>query len=213
MCPVEVLKDGVCVSVLGGVCIHRATRWAELNHALGQALTSHLQLLCGDTNTHTHQHTNQPTRDDTLQHTHLGLTPASIASVLIGDTVWLPGQELSLSPWDLIRKPLSQHITIRLKGLSESCLDELTLESLIPLQLLQNYIHLAGGHLSRIPANQISLCIKTKQEAVGVACDIIRVEVDRGLTKEQLLDTFINCGFLVPVGGVSVCSGSSSLGR
>ncbi|KAK6325927.1 hypothetical protein J4Q44_G00052690 [Coregonus suidteri] len=75
-------------------------------------------------------------------------------------------------------------------SLSESCLDELTLESLIPLQLLQNYIHLVEQYHN------------TKQEAVGVACDIIRVEVDRGLTKEQLLDTFINCGFLVPVGGL-----------
>uniref|UniRef100_A0A3B3VQ00 Cortactin-binding protein 2 n=1 Tax=Poecilia latipinna TaxID=48699 RepID=A0A3B3VQ00_9TELE len=27
---------------------------------------------------------------------------------LPGDTEWLPGQELSLSPWDLVRKPLSQ---------------------------------------------------------------------------------------------------------
>uniref|UniRef100_A0A4W5RHQ9 Uncharacterized protein n=1 Tax=Hucho hucho TaxID=62062 RepID=A0A4W5RHQ9_9TELE len=205
MCPVEVLKDGVCVSVLGGVCIHRATRWAELNYALGQALTSHLQLLCGDTNTHTHQHTNQPTRDDTHQHTHLGLTPASMASILIGDTVWLPGQELSLSPWDLVRKPLSQHITIRLKGLSESCLDELALESLIPLQLLQNYVRLVEqyrniifhgleGSCQEYLANQISRCIKTKQEVLGVACDIIRVEVDRSLTKQQLLDTFITCG-------------------
>ncbi|XP_055795520.1 cortactin-binding protein 2 isoform X2 [Salvelinus fontinalis] len=216
MCPLEVLKDGVCVSVLGGVCIHRATRWAELNYALAQALTSHLQLLCGDTNTH--QHTNQPTRDDTHQHTHLGLTPASMASILIGDTVWLPGQELPLSPWDLVRKPLSQHITIRLKGLSESCLDELALESLIPLQLLQNYVRLVEqyrniifhgleGSCQEYLANQISRCIKTKQEVLGVACDIIRVEVDRSLTKQQLLDTFITCGFLVPVGGVSLCSG------
>lgn len=210
MCPVEVLKDGVCVSVLGGVCIHRATRWAELNYALGQALTSHLQLLCGDTNTHTHQHTNQPTRNDTHQHTHLGLTPASMSSILIGDTVWLPGQELSLSPWDLVRKPPSQHITIRLKGLSESCLDELALESLIPLQLLQNYVRLVEqyrniifhgleGSCQEYLANQISRCIKTKQEVLGVACDIIRVEVDRSLTKQQLLDTFITCGKCIEI--------------
>ncbi|GLD61635.1 cortactin-binding protein 2, partial [Lates japonicus] len=72
----------------------------------------------------------------------LGLGPASIASILIGDTEWLPGQELPLSPWDLVRKPLSQCITIRLKGLSESCLDELALESLFPLPLLHNYVRL-----------------------------------------------------------------------
>lgn len=35
---------------------------------------------------------------------------------LPGDTAWLPGQELPVSPWDLVRKPLSQSITIRLKG-------------------------------------------------------------------------------------------------
>lgn len=33
-----------------------------------------------------------------------------------GDTEWLPGQELPSSPWDLVRKPLCQCITIRLKG-------------------------------------------------------------------------------------------------
>uniref|UniRef100_A0A3P8Y7E1 Cortactin-binding protein 2 n=1 Tax=Esox lucius TaxID=8010 RepID=A0A3P8Y7E1_ESOLU len=197
---------------------HRATCWAELNHALGRALISHIQLLCGDTNTHTNQRANQPPRDDTNPHAHLGLTPASIASVLIGDTVWLPGQELSPSPWDLVRKPLSQHITITLKGLSESCLDELALESLIPLPLLQNYVRLVEqyrivifhgleGSCQEYLANQISRCIKSKQETVGVACDIIRVEVDESLTKEQLLDTFINCGFLVPVS--DVCPGSS----
>lgn len=39
-----------------------------------------------------------------------------LSSCLPGDTEWLPGQELPLSPWDLVRKPLSQCITIRLKG-------------------------------------------------------------------------------------------------
>ncbi|XP_019895835.2 cortactin-binding protein 2 isoform X2 [Esox lucius] len=218
VCPVEELEADVSVSVLGFVCVQRATCWAELNHALGRALISHIQLLCGDTNTHTNQRANQPPRDDTNPHAHLGLTPASIASVLIGDTVWLPGQELSPSPWDLVRKPLSQHITITLKGLSESCLDELALESLIPLPLLQNYVRLVEqyrivifhgleGSCQEYLANQISRCIKSKQETVGVACDIIRVEVDESLTKEQLLDTFINCGFLVPVS--DVCPGSS----
>ncbi|KAJ8002742.1 hypothetical protein DPEC_G00162100 [Dallia pectoralis] len=218
VCPVEELDAGVCVSVLGCVCVQRATRWTELNHALGRALTSHLQLLCDTDAAYTDRRVNQPCRDDSNQHTHLGLTTASISSVLIGDTVWLPSQELSLSPWDLLRKPLSQHITIRLKGLSESCLDELALESLIPLPLLQNYVRLVEqygivifhgleGSCQEYLANLISGCIKSKQETGGVACDIIRVEVDESLTKEQLLDTFINCGFLVPVS--DVCPGSS----
>lgn len=34
-----------------------------------------------------------------------------------GSAVWLPGQELTQSPWDMIRKRLSQRISIHLKGI------------------------------------------------------------------------------------------------
>ncbi|KAJ8373510.1 hypothetical protein SKAU_G00040900 [Synaphobranchus kaupii] len=94
-------------------------------------------------------------------------------------------------------------------GLSELSLEELAYDSLIPLQLLQNYIRLVEqyrniifhgleGSCQDYIANQISRCIKHKQEAMGIRCDIIRVEVDESLSKEQLVETFINCGFLVP---------------
>lgn len=35
---------------------------------------------------------------------------------------------------------------------------------------------------------------QSKQEAEGLGCDVVRVEVDESLTKEQLLETFIDCG-------------------
>ncbi|MEQ2304599.1 hypothetical protein AMECASPLE_028855, partial [Ameca splendens] len=63
-------------------------------------------ILCGDSH---------PAREE-AQRSLIGLSPASISSTLIGDTKWLPGQELPVSPWDLVRKPLSQCIKIRLKG-------------------------------------------------------------------------------------------------
>lgn len=40
----------------------------------------------------------------------------SLYVCILGDAVWLPGQELPQSPWDLVRKRLSQRITIHLKG-------------------------------------------------------------------------------------------------
>ncbi|XP_059420998.1 cortactin-binding protein 2 isoform X2 [Carassius carassius] len=126
----------------------------------------------------------------------------------LGDAVWLPGQKLPQSPWDLIRKRLSQRITIRLKGLSECTLDEMTYDSLIPLQLLQNYVRLVEqyhnvifhgleGSFQEYMANQISHYIKHRQEAQGIGCDVVRVEIDESLSKEHLLEIFINCGFLV----------------
>ncbi|XP_044048755.1 cortactin-binding protein 2 [Siniperca chuatsi] len=210
MCPVEALEEeakGVTSSqlVLGRVSVDRSTRWSQLCSTLSHAFTSYLQIVCGEP---------QTAREE-AQRPPLGLAPASIASIRIGDTEWLPGQELPLSPWDLVRKPLSQCITIRLKDLSESCLDELALEYLFPLPLLHNYVRLVEqygnlifhgleGSCQEYIANLIARCIKSKQEVGGFGCDVVRVEVAESLTKEQLLETFIACGFLVPAVGSGV---------
>ncbi|XP_060891945.1 cortactin-binding protein 2 [Labrus mixtus] len=210
MCPVEALeeeKKGLSSNQvsLGRVSVDRLMSWSQLGSTLSCTFTSYLQTLCGES---------QAARDE-AQRPPLGLGPASIASILIGDTEWLPGQELPFSPWDLLRKPLSQCITIRLKGLSESCLDELALEYLFPLPLLHNYVRLVEqygnlifhgleGSCQEYIANLVAHCIKSKQEAAGLGCDVVRVEVDESLTKEQLLDTFLTCGFLVPTLGSGV---------
>ncbi|KAG5273818.1 hypothetical protein AALO_G00155880 [Alosa alosa] len=197
LCPLDLLEDG---PVVGMVTVQRHTPWEELGQSLNDLLTNHLQLLCKGWDLW---------EDTVMTDTPLGLSPDSIASVTIGDTIWFPGEELALSPWDLIRKRLSQRITIRLRGLSESALDEMAFHSLMPLQLLQNYTRLVEqyrnvifhgleGSCQEYIATQISHCIKCRQEAVGVACDVVRVEVDESLSKTHLLETFINCGFLVP---------------
>ncbi|XP_056110697.1 cortactin-binding protein 2 [Rhinichthys klamathensis goyatoka] len=195
LCPVDLLEDGCTV---GKVTIRRNTSWEGLTVSLSDLLTNHLQLICGRWELQ-----EVLDRADTL-----GLSTNSMASVIIGDAVWLPGQELAQSPWDLIRKRLSQRITIHLKGLSECTLDEMTYDSLIPLQLLQNYVRLVEqyhnvifhgleGSFQEYIANQISHYIKHRQEAQGIGCDVIRVEIDESLSKEHLLEIFINCGFLV----------------
>ncbi|KAM7002368.1 LOW QUALITY PROTEIN: cortactin-binding protein 2 [Tautogolabrus adspersus] len=210
MCPVEALeeeKKGVSSNQgsLGRVSVDRLMSWSQLGSTLSCTFTSYLHTLCGE----------PKASQDEAQRPPLGLGPASIASILIGDTEWLPGQELPFSPWDLVRKPLSQCITIRLKGLPESCLDELALEYLFPLPLLHNYVRLVEqygnlifhgleGSCQEYIANLVAHCIKSKQEAVGLGCDVVRVEVDESLTKEQLLDTFLTCGFLVPTSGSGV---------
>ncbi|KAI2653557.1 Cortactin-binding protein 2 [Labeo rohita] len=194
-CNRTIHDDGCAV---GKVTIQRHTSWEELTGSLSHLLTSHLQLICGSWELE-----ESLGRTDTL-----GLSSYSMASVIIGDAVWLPGQELPQSPWDLVRKRLSQRLTINLKGLSECTLDEMTYDSLIPLQLLQNYVRLVEqyhnvifhgleGSFQEYIANQISHFIKHRQEAQGIGCDVVRVEIDECLSKEHLLEIFINCGFLV----------------
>ncbi|KAM9480726.1 cortactin-binding protein 2 isoform 2-T2 [Clarias gariepinus] len=198
LCPVDLLEDG---TTIGTVSIQRRTSWPELWRILCHLLTNHLQMVCGSWELQGGLHGSD---------IPLGLSSESVASVKIGDVVWLPEQDLAQSPWDLIRKRLSQRIFVYLKGLSECALDEMTYDSLIPLPLLQNYVRLVEqyrnvifhgleGSFQEYIANQISLYIKHRQEAMGMSCDVVRVEVDEGLTKDHLLETFINCGFLVCV--------------
>lgn len=195
LCPVDLLEDGCTV---GKVTVQRHTSWEELTGSLSHLLTNHLQLICG-----TWELQDVLARADTS-----GLSANSIGSVIIGDAAWMAGQDLAQSPWDLVRKRLSQRITIRLKGLSECALDEMTYDSLISVQLLQNYVRLVEqyhnvifhgleGSFQEYIANQISHYIKHRQEAQGIGCDVIRVEMEENLSKEQLLEIFINCGFLV----------------
>ncbi|KAJ8261946.1 hypothetical protein GJAV_G00160300 [Gymnothorax javanicus] len=203
ICMVDVMEDGPTVGV---VTVHKETRWDELCQALMGTLTSHFHLLTSG---------EDGGRD-------LGLNADSISSVLIGNVVWNMDQEPSQSPWDLVRKCHCQHITVKLKGLQESSLDELAYDSLIPLQLLSNYVRLVEqyrnvilhgleGSCQGYIANQIALCIKHRLEAQGVGCDIITVEMEEDLSKEQLLETFINCGFLVPVSQAAAAGRSAVL--
>ncbi|XP_057693397.1 cortactin-binding protein 2 isoform X2 [Corythoichthys intestinalis] len=87
-------------SVLCRISVDRSMTWPQLSVTISHAFTAHLHLLCGED----------------AQHPPLGLTTDSIASIMIGGNDWRPGQELPFSPWDLVRKPLSQVITVRLKG-------------------------------------------------------------------------------------------------
>ncbi|XP_051579643.1 cortactin-binding protein 2 [Myxocyprinus asiaticus] len=196
LCPLDLLEDG---STVGKVTIQRQASWEELAGNLSHLLTNHLQRVCG-----TWEVQEGRGRADAP----LGLSADSMASVIIGDAIWLPGQELAQSPWDLVRKRLSQRITIHLKGLSECSLDEMTYDSLIPLQLLQNYVRLVEqyhnvifhgleGSFQEYIANQISHHIKHRQESHGIGCDVVRVEIDESLSKEHLLEILINCGVLV----------------
>ncbi|XP_077567403.1 cortactin-binding protein 2 [Stigmatopora nigra] len=185
-------------SMLSRISVERSASWPQLGVSVSHALDAHLQALCGED----------------AQRPLLGLTADSISSVTIGGQEWRAGQELAVSPWDLVRKPLGQVITVRLKGLSESRLDELSLESLFPLPVLLNYVRLVEQYGSVIfhgledscqdyLAALLARCIKSKQEAGGHVCEVVNVEVQDSLTKEKLLDVLVSCGFLLPATAAS----------
>lgn len=42
-----------------------------------------------------------------------------------------------------------------------------------------------------------TLSHQNKEEGTGFCCDVVKVEVDSGLSKEQLVDIFINSGNVI----------------
>ncbi|RXM35690.1 Cortactin-binding protein 2 [Acipenser ruthenus] len=200
ICAMDILEDGVTIGVLN---VRKHTTWDDLSKSLSQAVTNHFHLLSRGWE-------EKGSAFNTSAQAPIGLGSNSIFSVQIGDTTWYPGQALALTPQDLLKRCCSQHITVKLKGLQETSLDSLAYASLIPLQMLQNYVRLVEqyrnvifhgpeGSCQEYLAHQIAHCIKHKQEALGIRCEMVKIEVDASLSKEQLVEYFISCGFLVPV--------------
>ncbi|KAM7415179.1 hypothetical protein PAMA_019818 [Pampus argenteus] len=212
MCPVEALEEEVKGAtssqlVLGRVSVSRSTRWSQLSAALGHALTSHLQILCGDP---------QTAREET-QRPPLGLGPASIASILIAlDVVFAVLSRCSSVAFSLFRVSieLAARSFLYPPGIWSESLSVRASPSASKVEQYGNLIfHGLEGSCQEYVANLIARCIKSKQEAGGLGCDVVRVEVEESLTKEQLLETFITCGFLVPAVRLGVGVPAGHAGR
>ncbi|XP_074124307.1 cortactin-binding protein 2 isoform X4 [Sminthopsis crassicaudata] len=185
--------------------IRKQTTWDDLSKAVSQALTNHFQAISSDGW--------RSPEDLTLNNTtesSIGLNLNSIGSIKLGNISWSTGQILPQSPWDFIRKNKADHITVFLSGPQEGCLSSVTYASMIPLQMLQNYLRLVEqyhnvifhgpeGSLQDYITHQIALCIKQKQTAAGFTCEIVRAEVDADFSKHQLIELFISSACLIPV--------------
>nr|XP_040147526.1 cortactin-binding protein 2 isoform X2 [Ictidomys tridecemlineatus] len=123
---------------------------------------------------------------------------------------WSTGQSFTQSPWDFIKKNKAEQVTVLLSGPQEGCLSSVTYASMIPLQMLQNYLRLVEqyhnvifhgpeGSLQEYIAHQLALCMKHRQLAAGFSCEIVRAEVDASFSKEQLVDLFISSACLIPM--------------
>ncbi|XP_039617336.1 cortactin-binding protein 2 [Polypterus senegalus] len=191
-------RDGTAVGVL---TVRKHTGWDDIAKSLCQTVTNHFHLL-------TNTWKENGAFLNASAEIPLGLDANSILKVQIGDTSWYLGQSFTTSPWNVLRTGCSQEMSVKLKGLADVSLDELTYASLIPLQMLQNYVRLVEqyrnvifhgpeGSCQLYLAQQISQFIKHKQEAAGISCELVTIKVDANLSKKQLIETFTNCGFLV----------------
>lgn len=198
-------NDFECENTICALNIRKQTSWDDFSKAVSQALTNHFQAISSDGWWSLEDVTFNNSADSSI-----GLGASSVRSITIGNTPWSAGQSFIQSPWDFMRKRKTEQITALLSGPQEGCLSSVTYASMIPLQMLQNYLRLVEqyhnvifhgpeGSLQDYIAHQLALCLKHRQTAAGFSCEIVRAEVDAGFSKEQLVDLFISSACLIPV--------------
>ncbi|XP_029870762.1 cortactin-binding protein 2 isoform X2 [Aquila chrysaetos chrysaetos] len=185
--------------------IRKQTSWDDFSKAVSQAVTNHFQAIASDG-----WRSLEDLSFNSAAESNIGLSASSILSVKLGNISWSTGQIFSQPPWDFLKNNRAEHITVFLFGPQEGCLNSVTYASMIHLQTLQNYLRLVEqyrnvifhgpeGSLQDYIAYQIAACMKQKQVAAGSTCEIVKVEVDAGFSKEQLAELFISSACLVPV--------------
>nr|XP_058930356.1 cortactin-binding protein 2 isoform X2 [Kogia breviceps] len=197
--------DFECENTICALNIRKQTSWDDFSKAVSQALTNHFQAISSDGWWSLEDVTFNSTSDSSI-----GLGASSVRSITLGNVPWSAGQSFAQSPWDFMRTNKAEQVTALLSGPQEGCLSSVTYASMIPLQMLQNYLRLVEqyhnvifhgpeGSLQDYIAHQLALCVKHRQMAAGFPCEIVRAEVDTGFSKDQLVDLFISSACLIPV--------------
>ncbi|KAI6054667.1 cortactin-binding protein 2 isoform X2 [Marmota monax] len=197
--------DFECENTICALNIRKQTSWDDFSKAVNQALTNHFQVISSDGWCRLEDMTFNNTTDSDI-----GLSANSVRSITLGNMPWSTGQSFTQSPWDFMKKNKAEQVTVLLSGPQEGCLSSVTYASMIPLQMLQNYLRLVEqyhnvifhgpeGSLQEYIAHQLALCMKYRQLTAGFSCEIVRAEVDASFSKEQLVDLFISSACLIPV--------------
>ncbi|XP_069759994.1 cortactin-binding protein 2 isoform X2 [Narcine bancroftii] len=187
---------------VGNLIIHKQTTWDDLSKAVTVTLKNHYTTVMHGWEL--------PEASIFVNNTEYSFISSGISAVEIGDEIWIPGQILMASPWSLINESQNKFVTVFLNVLQEGFLGSIAYGSLIPVCILKNYLRLVEQYHNVIfhgpvgscqdhVAHQIANCIKHKQEAIGSSCEIIQIEMEISLSKDQLVELFIQSGILVPL--------------
>lgn len=161
--------DFECENTICALSICKQTSWDDFSKAVSQALTNHFKAISSDEWWSLEDVTCNNTTNSSID-----LSASSVQSIMLGNVPWSVGQSFTLPLWDFMQKNKAEQVTVLLSGPQEGCLSSVTYTSMIPLQMLQNYLRLH------------------RQMATGFSCEIVRAEVDADFSKEQLVDLFIS---------------------
>ncbi|XP_040199692.1 cortactin-binding protein 2 isoform X1 [Rana temporaria] len=185
--------------------IHKHTTWDDFSAAVSQAVLNHFSTIMSDG-----WESQEDLTFNNTPESNLGLGAITDLSFRLGNTSWSVGQIFLQTPWEFLKMSKVDQLSVFMPGPKDGSLKSVAYASMIPLQTLQNFLRLVEqyhnvifqgpeGSLQEYIVDQLSCYIKNKEEGTGFCCDVVKVEVDSGLSKEQLVDIFINSGCLIPV--------------
>ncbi|KAM8972069.1 LOW QUALITY PROTEIN: cortactin-binding protein 2 [Pelodytes ibericus] len=185
--------------------IHKQTTWDDFSMFVSRAVLNYFRTVLCDGWESPEDVTSNNTGESCL-----GLGSANDLSFKLGSTSWSIGQIFLQSPWEFLKMSKVDNITVSVPGPRDGFLNGVAYASMIPIQILQNFLRLVEqyhnvifqgpeGSFQEYIVQQLAHCMKKKEEAAGFGCDIVKVEVDSELSKEQLVDIFINSACLIPV--------------
>ncbi|KAM4747543.1 cortactin-binding protein 2 [Rhinophrynus dorsalis] len=190
----------------GEICsirIHKQTTWDDFSLLVTQAILSHFGTVFSDG-----WERQEVLTSNNSAESYLGAI--SHLSYKLGNTFWSLGQMFLQSPWDYLKMNKVDNVTVLVPGPKHGFLNSVAYASMIPLQTLQNFLRLVEqyhnvifqgpeGSLQEYIVSHLACYMKQKEEASGFSCEVIKVEVESELSKEQLVSVFINSACLIPI--------------
>uniref|UniRef100_A0A8C8ZP66 Cortactin-binding protein 2 n=1 Tax=Prolemur simus TaxID=1328070 RepID=A0A8C8ZP66_PROSS len=128
-------NDFECENTICALHIRKQTSWDDFSKAVSQALTNHFQAISSDG-----WWSLEDTAFNNTADSDIGLSVSSVRAIMLGSVPWSAGQSFAQSPWDFMRKTKAEQVTVLLSGPQDGCLSSVTYASMIPLQMLQNYL-------------------------------------------------------------------------
>ncbi|KAG8439812.1 hypothetical protein GDO86_005831 [Hymenochirus boettgeri] len=182
--------------------IHKWTTWDNFSFSVTRAIQGHFSTVVSEG-----WGNQEDMQSNTTAESYFGTI--SELSFRLGNSSWSVGQMFLQSPWEFIKMNKVDKVTISVPGPKDGCLNGVAYASMIPLQTLQNFLRLVEqyhnvifqgpeGSLQEYIVNQLACYMKQKEDAAGFKCNIVKVDVEPSLSKEQLVSIFINSGCLIP---------------
>ncbi|XP_014678180.1 PREDICTED: cortactin-binding protein 2-like [Priapulus caudatus] len=199
--------------VVGTVTVSGATTWPVLEDAVRNLVVAHFGAVGDGVR---NRRANKSASDSADaggggegEVVGLGLSFDSVRECAIGQKTWKVGEVLAGSPAESLQNSDTSQISVFLHGCEEGRLDNLSYDTLIPANTLQNYLRLIDQYRSLVfygpsgvgktyVAKKLAQFVQEKEQQAGNRCEITYVCLSETYTRRNLVNLLTTKDCLLP---------------